>query len=1611
MILKNKLFAAVLALLVGFVVALSATLGILYHKIKVFDRTHGSDVLANLSPKELFAKTNVVKKVASSVQMADGSTKETEANEDSKNDEKSPPEMKVVNVEYEGDDEIVLTLSERPDMDVVRSYVKVEPLCEGRLTFRYTTPCASIPTLRIRGEFAYRTNVTLRVLKGFPLYGKGVNPDAKGSLKEDFVYTFKRKDKEPYVKFADAGRYLPPGGLGAIALETMNATNISVGVRRVEPHNVVQMLAREEEVYSRYSWCGSADDEETAELAGEVERKTIPCLNQANKKEKIPCTVSVNDGKPRNGIYLVDTYMADYPICEWVYYSRKVYNPNRYRLVCVSDLGLSVRRWGKDGLGVWVTSLTTGKPVVDTEIRVYSSARIKIMEGVTDANGWCEPKRVDKGETFALVAVAPESADMTFMALRESMIVDETFQDGKRKDYLAKDECAAFLWTERGIYRHDEKIFVHAIFRNGSRMAPTPFPVELQLVSPSGDVRARERVMTDENGTVRCEKFSVPADLPSGAWTVKAVLPGATDKKNEKVFGEKQIKIEEFAPPQIRVKVEADDSLKFPAFGFTVSAEHLFGAAAHNLLCEGAVVFEDVPFAPAEWKGWRFGNEMLGLKPSFRRLKEEEKVRLDRKGTAYFSAPLWADSGLPKAAVRATAQGTVLEDGGRLATARKSIIRHYYPFYIGSTMPGWIKLGEGGQPSIKLACVTPDGKRLNESKNLTVKIEEINSYYSYKKDGRGWATWHCERVRSTIVDGVKIETSADKDTIYELPLKKCGDYAITVTDEESRSSFGREFYLSSWGDNVVRAPLSDPTKVSLTPDKAFYRVGEMPRLVVKSPFTGHALLTVMRDTHSYTEVIALTNATSQIVLRPVKADDAPNLDVYLSVVQGVDANLKRLAVRAHGQTTVGVRPAEGEITLDIKGKVDIGKDGSSVVVDVTAPDGAEVVVTLVDEGINILTGEETPDPIGCFAEWRTAKRCLYDIYHRVLPVLGMDALKVSGVKTGGGFGAEMLSRVSPVPTRRFKPLALWQEKVSVVNGKASATFRLPEFVGEVRVTAVAYNKHATGSKSVQLKVSPKLVAMPDAPRFVAPNDKFDVSLPVYNRSGKGGEFTYSISVDGAEVSAAKIPFSKDGSTNITCRITAMDDAGEMELTYRVSGFGENHVSKILLPVRPAVAWRETAGVKRLKDGEKFEPKKGRFTYREYDSPVGDLAHSLEWLCEYPHGCLEQTVSRVFPLISAGGILSSVKINTEHSYAEVVESGVRRVESMVRENDFVMWPDVNYAPWDTDVSLYASHFLVAAEKAGVKVAPSAKSGVLRFLAKWALSTNENVSAYALHTLALVGKADKDMMFRLYDGREKLSLLSRARLARAFVEIGDRARARVLLRNAASPSSVKEVAFMLTALLELDPDDVRILPLVEYLQNKRDRARHCWGTTSENAQALMAIGEYYRFKPPQKGDRFVAWRMLELPKIEDVKAATNGLSIVRTFETPEGVPIDITKLKLGEMVYVKLEITSLEEREIGDLVIEDLFAGAMEPVTGIGSTPTQGEWVLRNDARDDRMLVFSERFSIKAGEKIWFLHPMRVVSSGEFTLPGVSVEAMYFPQLNARSAPCVIRVDRD
>ena len=1529
-------------------------------------------------------------------------------------------ELKVSRFNYDGNCEITMTFSEKPDMNVVKQYVTVEPLEKEGLVFTPTTretfdwssySRVIEPAIKIVGDYAHRTNITLRIKKGFPMDTASVEvkPNVElvmEPLSEDYVHSFVRSDRDPKVGFADKGRYLPPLGRRQVALESINVSNIVATVSAVPSANIVQMLALEEDVYSRINKWWSDGEEFVGDISFEKWTKTIPMANRLNEEERTTLELP-----SANGVYLVKLD-SDNARC-------------RYRVVCVTDLGLTVRRTDA-GLMAWVTSLSGGVPVAGVLVEAFSSANELVARGYTGEDGLvfltCRGDAGADKAPFAVVASAPDGSDRSFISLRNSMKVFESyFDDGACDAFLGDGELTAFAWTERGIYRHDEKIFFHSLVRDGRFSAPKPLPLELIVTNPSDDIYLKRTLMSDALGVVECEDIAIPSDQPSGIWTFLLRTPG----NDGKCLGRRDVKVEEFAPPQVRVKTVAATGVAPQDFSFTVSAEHLYGGPAKDLVCKGAVVFEDASFAPSAWKGWRFGDARRALVPNFRTLKKD---KLDENGTCRLSAPLWSENGRPAAAVRAIVQGTVFEDGGRPATSRDTAILHYYPYYIGTTLASWVRRPEVGRAKISVACVAPDGTRLAAPSSLKAKLERIDSVYSYKVDERsGTATWKCDRVKTTVAENVAIVVPAGADAEFEIPAEDCGDYELTFADEAGEVSFGMEFYLSDWGDESVRAPLSNPTAIALTPDKQFYRPGETPRIRVRSPFAGTALLTVTQKGLVYAEVFALTNATSEVALRPVEPGWSPNVNVSLNVLQGVAENARHLAVKAHGETAICVRRPENEIDVSLSAAF----EGRAVSASVNAPGASEVVVTLVDEGINILTGEKTPDPVASLAAPCLDDNTLFDLYRRMLPVLGEDELRANGVKTGGGFGAELLDRVSPVATRRFKPLAMWCTRVPVVDGKASASFTLPEFVGEVRVTAVAYSSIATGAASVQCKVVPKLVSQPDAPRFVAPGDEFEVTLPLSNRAGEDGEVEYGIYCRESPVAEGRFVLANGDSTVLHFTIKAPDAPGQLAVRYVAKGFGEAHETEIEVPVRPAVAWRETSGVEMIEPGNGFaipaseDGRPEKFRYHVAATPMAELKGALEWLADYPYGCLEQTCSRIFPLISAGGILNALNSSDAVNRKEYVESGVRRVESMIRKNDFVMWPDCNYSPWDSEVSLYAAHFLIEAERSGVKPRDAARAKVMDFLSKWAMSSTNSVSAYACHTLALAGRPEKDRMFRLYDVRAELDLLSRARLARAFVSIGDRARAGELLKNAGSPESLKEAAFLLLALLDLDPGDGRCASLASYLASKRDGERFSWGTTDENAHALLALGEYWRHNPvtPGKPDvkedsgrlvnvgegaAFLAWKRLDLPKPEDVADESKGLAIRREFLTASGEPYDIANAKCGDLVMVRLSLSCDETRDLNDLVVEDLFSGAMEPVHGaldVSLYPwipkDSHDWIMRSDARDDRMLVFSKKFNLKKGDEVHFHYPLRVVSAGAFQLPKVAVEAMYQPGLRARS----------
>ena len=105
---------------------------------------------------------------------------------------------------------------------------------------------------------------------------------------------------------------------------------------------------------------------------------------------------------------------------------------------------------------------------------------------------------------------------------------------------------------------------------------------------------------------------------------------------------------------------------------------------------------------------------------------------------------------------------------------------------------------------------------------------------------------------------------------------------------------------------------------------------------------------------------------------------------------------------------------------------------------------------------------------------------------------------------------------------------------------------------------------------------------------------------------------------------------------------------------------------------------------------------------------------------------------------------------------------------------------------------------------------------------------------------------------------------------------------------------------------------------------------------------------------------------------------------------------------------------DSRTLSDIVVEDLFAGAFEPIHS-PLDPTQfawcakggPDWVLRSDARDDRMLLFPAFFNSQGCSRAHYA--VRAVSPGDFTLPSVTASGMYDPTVRAVGpAPRTVRV---
>ncbi|MFO7900938.1 MAG: MG2 domain-containing protein, partial [Planctomycetota bacterium] len=1248
--------------------------------------------------------------------------------------------------------------------------------------------------------------------------------------------------------------------------------------------------------------------------------------------------------------------------------------------------------------------------------------------------------------------------------------------------YLSKG-YEAFLFPERGVYRPGDTVRLGGFVRGVSWETPPPMPLELAVVRPDGRELLRKSVMSDRAGRLAAE-VTIGAGWPSGRYRAVCRLPGARES-----LGSTWFCVADYVPRTLRMRLAAPAEPIPTSTPLAVEAhvEHLFGDPAAGLKAACRARYTTAPFRPAGWDDYRFGD---ARKKRAVRSVDPSRKKLDGEGNAVFT--LQAPAISTPAAVRVEVEVEVSEPGGR--TLAESLSRRLdpWPFYLGVRAP---KAGVApAEPAtFRLAAVAPRGKAHGRAKAVRAALYRVTYSNVLRRRGAGRLEYDWTRHETLVMkrEG-RLEDGLGTVT---MTARHPGPHRLVVESEggcPATLDFHVRGLSSQWA-------VANPERLRLRLDRDSYRPGDAATLAIESPFGGTALVCVEGDGVVERRVVDLPEGrgTEEFIV-----DEAWRPNVYLTatLVRPVEPEDEWRPHRASGAVRLDVDCGDRGLDLAVEspGEVRPGRE-VEIGVRVTAggrPEaGAAVILAAVDEGVLALTGHRTPSPGDFFYGARRLDVKEYDMFSRLAPELARWRLG-KRAEPGGGEkkNAELLRRLNPIPAKRVRTVVLCDGTLTTdASGAARARFTLPEYLGELRVMAWAASGPSFGAADKSLPVRSPVMLRASWPRFLAPGDVFDVPVTLFNRTARDGRVEVTVSCEGplrpTDRAPGAVDVSAGGEETVRLRLRA-GGVGKAKARVAVSLGGESYGESVEIPVRPPVAFArdggsaviEGPGEREIRVRGDFVPGTGRCSIVLAASPIVELTGALDHLLDYPYGCVEQTTSQMVPLVYLRDLAELARPGTvgEREVEALLQAGFLRLRTMqTYRGGLAMWPGRS-RPYPYG-SLYAADVLVEARKAGWRVPGDLLRPLLDYISgevgTWASSRDEKErpdrfghAAYACYVLARAGRPAYAWMGRLEevlresdrDGT-RLPVAGRFHLAAAYLAAGDRTTAKGFVQRARAggaaratsgylSSPVRRTAVMLSVLLDLDPDSARIPRLAHRLKKRLRLGR--WGTTQENAFALMALGKYARRLGPSSPEAtarvtlpdgatrgFQARRGLRLDDIrpgQSIRVRVEGPGKVHAFWHAEGVPtgghaaeedsgmairrtfleatgkrrVGPQDLVQGRLYQVRLVLRA--NRAVDNAVITDLLPAGLEienpRLRGSSRLGTEGVKqsvsVQHIERRDDRVLAFGR---VPAGRSE-FRYVVRAVTAGSFVLPAAEVSCMYDPGLYSVHGRGTVRVSR-
>ncbi len=1222
----------------------------------------------------------------------------------------------------------------------------------------------------------------------------------------------------------------------------------------------------------------------------------------------------------------------------------------------LTQIALTLKYTGNRIL-VWAVDMRSGAPVSGALIGVHNLSGEQVLSGSTDKEGFFETDLpLEKLKTSnnewepEFWITAEKGNDFAFVA--------SNWSDGIRPGAFSLPEnfwneargtqTHSFLYTDRPLYRAGDTVHFKGLVRLRDRNGQLSVPPKAKNVN---------LIVTDAEGnqihsaTLPFTGFGsfsgdIPIDpkAPLGYYSISAGFP---ETPYQEIYSSFQVLA--YRKPEYRVEVKTDreDFLNGETVKAQIEGAYYFGAPLNGAKVEWRATTTDYYFNKFTDGWYAFTTEDSWCWwdcPRETEILAQGSGVLDAAGHLTVSFPATIDE-QPVSQIL-TIEADVMDPNNQVVSNRTEVAVHKANVYVGVRSEDYV-VTPGESAKIGVVTVSPQGAVLpNTSVTLELYSRDWNSI---RKKGVDGEYYYENTPEDTFIKSFSAKTDEKGKATVAVPIEKGGQFVVVARAKDDR---GREAKASAsvyaWSSTYINWPHANNDRIDLLADKPEYAVGETATFLLKSPFQGKGvktLITVEREQVIKRWVIDVESSAQKITL-PITEDLIP--DAYVSAVvikprmgetfdeNGLDTGAPAFRI---GYARLNVETSKKRLTVSITTDKEKYLPGEQVQVTLKTADwqgkpvAAELSLGVVDMSLLALTGFRPPDPVTFFYSDR-------GLGVRTAEMLKFLIDRYKPGSKGGGGDLEERKRGDFKDTAFWNPAILTNEK-----GEASLSFKLPDNLTTWQLLAIGQTReHTFGAMDDTIIETKRVILRPVRPRFAVVGDRVDLGAIVHNFTDSPQTFIVTLTGSGFDAVSSnrqKVTIQPDQLQKLLFPVT-IRRAEKAVLDFAAETEGARDEVEETIPIFPygtpqsaaTTGITEEVALEKVLVPSKDDAREGSLTMTLSPTLATYLPKGLEYLVQFPYGCAEQTLSALLPQVALLRLqgFDAFRIADDKTLRSQVTTGLQRLYTFQRsDGGFGYWENSSMS--FPALSAYVLTSFTMIRDSGFPVDGNVISQVRAYLQQ-TLRTNDPAvpldaatRAVILFALGESGGADVSLLKNLDTQRDKLPIFAKAMLAMAFQRAGN-AKAKDIIADIQNQALVdgrgthfeeadgtnydalmhtnqRTTALVLMAYLRINPENVLIPNTVRYLLAVRQDGH--WDTTQSTTYTLLALTDYlkatgeinanYTAGLEVNGEKVLDWKVSKANVLsrKEVTMALDDLK--RGAENP----VKIAKAGVGRLYY--------------------------------------------------------------------------------------------------------------